>query len=65
MGKHRSNPQMKGKKESSERVLNEIEASQLPESEFKTMVMRKFNEPSESYRNYREATKNLLQIIPP
>ena len=61
MGRQRHNPQLKGKEESIERVLNEIEASQLPESEFKTMVMRKFNEPSESYRNYREATRKLLQ----
>ena len=32
MGRQRNNPQMKGKEESSERVLNEIEASQRSES---------------------------------
>ena len=52
---------MKGKEESSERVLNEIEASKLSDIELKTMVIRKFNDLSENYKNYREATRNLLQ----
>ena len=41
---------MKGKEESSERVLNEIEASQLSDIEFKTTVIRKLNELSENYK---------------
>ena len=41
---------MKGKKESSERRLNEIEASQLSDIEFKTMVIRKLNELSVNYQ---------------
>ena len=45
-------------------MLNEIETSQLSEIEFKTIVIRKFNELSENYQNYREATRNLLQITP-
>ena len=35
---------MKGKEESSERMLNEIEVSQLSDTEFKAMVIRKLNE---------------------
>ena len=38
MGRQRNNPQSKGKEESSERELNEIEASKLLDTEFKTMV---------------------------
>ena len=57
MGRQRNNPQLKGKEESSERMLNEIEASQLSDIEFKTMVIRKLNELSANYqklqRNYK------------
>ena len=35
---------MKGKEESSEIMLNEIEVSQLSDTEFKAMVIRKLNE---------------------
>ena len=38
------NPHMKGKEESSEIMLNEIEVSQLSDTEFKAMVIRKLNE---------------------
>ena len=44
MGRQRNNPQMKGKEESSERILNEIEISQLSDTQFKAMVIRKLNE---------------------
>ena len=37
MGRQRNNPQSKGKEESSERMLNEIDTSQLSDNEFKTM----------------------------
>ena len=40
-------------------MLNEIEASQLSDTEFKAMVIRKFSELTEITRNYREATRNL------
>ena len=50
MGKQRNNPQSKGKEESSERMLKEIEASQLSDIEFKTMVIRKFNELTANYQ---------------
>ena len=43
-GKTKNNPQMKGKEESSERMLNEMEVSQLSDTEFKAMVIRKLNE---------------------
>ena len=49
MEKQRDNLQPEGKEESLERVLNGIEASQLSDNEFKTMVIRKVNEPTENY----------------
>ena len=64
MGRQRNNPQSKGKEESSERVLNEIEASQLSDTEFKTMVIRKLNKFNENYQklqgNYEELTANSI-----
>ena len=57
---------MKGKEEASERILTEKEASQLSDTEFKAMVIRKLTELSRSKRttrNYRETTMNSLQII--
>ena len=50
MGRQRNNPQMKGKEEASERMLNEVEASQLSDAEFRAMVMRKLNELTENYQ---------------
>ena len=41
---------MKGKEEASEGMLNEIEASQLSDTEFKAMVIRKFTELIENYQ---------------
>ena len=55
---------MKGKEEVSERVLTEKEASQLSDTEFKAMVIRKLTELSElrrTTRNYRETKMNSLQ----
>ena len=43
MGKQRNNPQMKGKEVVSERMLNEKEATQLSDTEFKALVIRKLN----------------------
>ena len=48
MGRRRNKPQMKGKEEALERMLNEIEASQLSDTEFKT-YLKKLNELSENY----------------
>ena len=57
---------MKGKEEASERMLNEIEASQLSDIEFKTMVIRKLNELTENYQklqgNYKELTANYISM---
>ena len=54
---------MKGKEESSERVLNEIEASQALDIEFKTMVIRKINENYQKlHRNYEELTAKYISI---
>ena len=63
MGRQRNNSQMKGKEEASERMLNEIETSQLSDIEFKAMVIKKSNELTNNYRNYRETTVNSLQTI--
>ena len=64
MGRQRNNPQRKGKEEASERMLNEIESSQLSDTEFKAMATRKLNEFTENYqklqRNYNELTANYI-----
>ena len=44
MGTQRNNPQMTGKEEVSETILNEKEVSQLSDTEFKELVMRKLNQ---------------------
>ena len=66
MGRHRNDPQMIEKEEDSERVLNEIEGSQLPDSEFKALVIRKPNELTENYQklqgNYNELTANYINM---
>ena len=66
MGRKRSNPQSKRKEESSERVLNEIEARQLSDTEFKTMALRKLNELSVNYLklqgSYNELTANYINM---
>ena len=50
MGRQRNNPQMKGKEEVSETMLNEKEASQLSHIQFKALVIRKLNELSQNYQ---------------
>ena len=57
---------MKGKEETSERMLTEKEATQLSDTEFKAMVIRKLSEVSELTENYQklqESTMNSLQTI--
>ena len=65
MGRQRNNPQMKGKGEVSETVLNEKEAIQLLDSEFKELVMRNLNELTQNYQklqgNYNELTANYIK----
>ena len=54
---------MKGKEEVSERMLNEIEASQLSDIEFKTMVIKKLNENYQKLQeNYEELTANHISM---
>ena len=48
---------MKGKEETSERMLNEIEASQLSDNEFKAIIIRKLNELSENYQKLQGSYK--------
>ena len=66
MGRQRNNPQVKEKEEASERMLNEIQASQLSDTEFKAMVIRKLNELTENYQklqgNYSELTANYINM---
>ena len=57
---------MTGKEEASERMLTEKEASQLSDTEFKAMVIRKLTELSELKENYQKlqkTTMNSLQTI--
>ena len=53
---------MKGKEEVSETMLNEKEASQLPDIEFKAMLIRKLKDLTQNYKklqgNYNEHTAN-------
>ena len=58
MGRQRNKSQMKGKEKASERMLNEIEASQLSNTEFKAMVIRKLTELSELKENYQKLQGN-------
>ena len=57
---------MKGKKKDSERMLTEIEANQLSDTQFKAMVIRKLTELTENYqklqRNYNELTENYTNM---
>ena len=55
MGRHRNNPQLKGKKKSSQSMLTEIESSELSVIEFKTMVIRKSNELTDNYQKQQES----------
>ena len=55
---------MKGKEEVSETMLNEKEASQLSDIDFKDLVIRKTNELTQNYQklqgNYNELTANYI-----
>ena len=66
MGRQRNNPEMKGKEEASERMLNEIQASPLSDTEFKALVIRKLNELTETCQklqgNYNELTANYINM---
>ena len=53
---------MKGKEEASERMLAEKEASQLSDTEFKAMVIRKLTELSELTENYQKLQGNYNEL---
>ena len=62
MGRQRNNPQMKEKKEASEKMLTEKEASQLSDTEFKAMVIRKLTEITELTENYQKLQGNYNEL---
>ena len=59
MGRQSNNPQMKRKGDISETMLNEKEASQLSDNEFKELVIRMLNELTQNYK--KGITKRKLQ----
>ena len=63
MGRQTNIHQMKGKKEASERMLTEKETTQLSDTEFKAMVIRKHTELTENYHKLQETTMDSLQTI--
>ena len=63
MGRQRHKPHVKGKEEYLERMLTEIEASQLSDTEFKAMVRGSSISSQRITKNCRETTMNSLQTI--
>ena len=59
MERQRKNMKMKKKEESSEKELKEIEASNLPNIEFKVVVITMLKELSE---NYKELNGNYISM---
>ena len=53
---------MKGKGELSETMQTEKEASQLSDTEFKAMVIRKLTELSELRENYQKLQRNYNEL---
>ena len=53
MGRQRNTSEMKGKEEASEKMLTEKEASQLSDTEFKPMFIRKLTELTENYQKLK------------
>ena len=57
---------MKGKEEASERMLNQTEASQLSDIEFKALVIKKLNEITDDQQklqgSYNELTANYMNM---
>ena len=78
MGRQRKNPQLKGMEESSEKELNEIEASNVSGIEFNKIVIRMLKELSDNYkelkwelqqhekgnRNYKQEPGKMKDTIP-
>ena len=54
---------MKGREEASERMLTEKEGSQLSDTEFKAMVIRKLKDSYQKLQgNYNELTANYINM---
>ena len=53
---------MKGKEEASEKMLTEKEATQLSDTEFKAMVIRKLTELTERTENYQKLQGNYNEL---
>ena len=64
MGRQRNNPQSKGKEESSERMLNEIDTSQLSDNEFKELVIKKLHELTQNYQKLQGHNNELTHCKP-
>ena len=66
MGRQINNPPMKGTEKVSETMLNEKEARQLSDIEFKELVIRKLNELTQNYQkiqgNNNELTANYINM---
>ena len=66
MGRQRNISQMKGKEETSERMLTEKEASQLSDTEFKAVVIRKITKLTKNYQKLQgkcnELNANYINI---
>ena len=64
MGKQRNGPQMKEQENSPEKELNEMEASNVPNTEFKTRGLRMLKELEGRMDEVNEnLTKEIINII--
>ena len=54
MGRQRNRPQVKEKENSPEEELNEMEASNLSDMEFKVMIKRMFNSMKKRHRHRKK-----------
>ena len=62
MRKQRNIPQMKQQEKTPENKLNEMEASNLPETEFKIMVIRMLSELMGRMHEHNEDLNNIKRI---
>ena len=56
-------PQIKAQEKSPEKELNEIEASNLPDIDFKTMIIRMLKELSEHFNKEIASIKKEIELI--
>ena len=53
---------MTGKEEASERMLTEKEATKIPDTEFKAMIIRKLSQLSQFKENYQKLQGNYNEL---